>query len=1318
MTRKTRSVRPARRSASLRLDLLEDRVTPTILPSGFTDALVASGFSAPTAMEFAPDGRLFVLEQGGKVKLVQSGGTTFTALTLTVSSSGERGLLGIAFDPNFASNKFVYLYYTNPNAGAASWATGIHNQLSRFTVNDTNPQQPLFINEAPILDWNTLSGATNHNGGAIHFGKDGMLYANAGDNVQTFVGPDNNTYRVSQTLDNLLGKQLRIDVAKFNSSLATRDDTAVGHLIPADNPFVGTATGINQLIYVLGLRNPFTFAVQPGTGRIFINDVGEATWEEIDDSIAGGNYGWRGGATDGFGHPPPAFAAGTYHDPLLAYNHSGGPAGGGAAIVGGTFYDPATAQFPASYVGKYFYQDLAAGWIRVFDPATPGSANNPDTSTGFATGTPGALRDLKVDSVGNLYYLSGADGAVHRIAFQAPTITQQPTDVTVNEGQPASFSVTATGGPPLSYQWQKQINIAWANINGATSSTFTIGSTTQLDAAQYRVIVTNSAGSATSNPATLTVNVVGQAPIITQQPTNLTVNVGQPANFSVTATGTVSLSYQWQKLINTTWTDVAGATSATFSIASAATADAGQYRVIVTNSLGSATSNAATLTVNQFPTATITAPATYTFGQTINFSGTATDPEQGTLPASAFTWRVDFGHKTHFHPHVPEFGGATGGSFVADFNEADPDQFYRIILTVTDANGASTTVTKDVLPVKVKLTLAANPSGAGLSIDGQPVTGPVESVVGMDRTIEAPPITTVNGVTIRFANWSDRGAATHVVNTPASDTTYVATYTTETPGLTAEFFDFTTPLTVLPNLTGLTPDVTRIDSTVRYPATMGRWPGLDARFNDTFASRHTGYLRVDTAGSYTLFVTSNDGSKVWLDGELLIDNDGRHVMRGRSATRTLTVGSHSLRTEFFEDAGAAGLVLQWKGPGIAKQVIPVSHLSHDAPATLRAFRQDAGGDGLAVMEAEHFDASVGQGGKNWVANYNLSGFSGEGTMQAVPNTGVARNTGYLTNSPRLDFRVNFTHAGAHYVWIRGRAPTTADDTLHVGLDGAAVATSDRIGPLKPAYGWVRNTLDHSVATIDVTTPGIHTVNVWMREDGAVVDKLLLATNPDFVPTGTGPAESPRDSASLDFSGGFAGATGLTANGSAGFAGSSARLTDGGTSQAGSLFSTNKVSTAGFATAFDFQLTSAAADGFAFVIQGAGNTALGLSGSGLGYQGIGTSAAIKFDLFDNAGEGASSTGLYTNGAAPTGGATDLLASGIDLHSGHVFRVSVAYVGTNLSVAIRDLTTGATAAQSYNVDIPGLVGGTTAYFGFTGGTSGQTAVQDILNWTYWG
>src|SRR5262249_15625071 len=161
------------------------RWTPTTLPQGFSMTTVASDIGPATTMEFAPDGRLFVLEQAGNVELVPSDGTTSTAPHLNVDSHGEPGVLRIAFDPAFETNHYVYLYYTNPNPGAAPWATGEHNQLSRFTVDDANPQQPVFTDEAPILDWNTLNSATNHNGGAIHFGIDGMLYADAGDNVQT-----------------------------------------------------------------------------------------------------------------------------------------------------------------------------------------------------------------------------------------------------------------------------------------------------------------------------------------------------------------------------------------------------------------------------------------------------------------------------------------------------------------------------------------------------------------------------------------------------------------------------------------------------------------------------------------------------------------------------------------------------------------------------------------------------------------------------------------------------------------------------------------------------------------------------------------------------------------------------------------------------------------------------------------------------------------------------------------------------------------------------------------------------------------------------
>jgi Legume lectin domain len=213
---------------------------------------------------------------------------------------------------------------------------------------------------------------------------------------------------------------------------------------------------------------------------------------------------------------------------------------------------------------------------------------------------------------------------------------------------------------------------------------------------------------------------------------------------------------------------------------------------------------------------------------------------------------------------------------------------------------------------------------------------------------------------------------------------------------------------------------------------------------------------------------------------------------------------------------------------------------------------------------------------------------------------------------------------------------------------------------------------------------------------------------------------------LVFPGGFAGAGDLlTRNGSAAFSGSSLRLTDGKEGEAGSAFSTSQQNIAKFDTDFKFLLTSANGDGFTFTIQGQGATALGPSGGGLGYGpdepggtgGISKSVAVKFDLFNNQGEGSDSTGLYTNGASPTNvGSIDLSGTGIQLHQGDIFDVAMAYDGTTLTVTITDTVTTATAKQSYTVDIPTLVGGSTAFVGFTGATGGRTATQDILSWTF--
>jgi hypothetical protein len=207
----------------------------------------------------------------------------------------------------------------------------------------------------------------------------------------------------------------------------------------------------------------------------------------------------------------------------------------------------------------------------------------------------------------------------------------------------------------------------------------------------------------------------------------------------------------------------------------------------------------------------------------------------------------------------------------------------------------------------------------------------------------------------------------------------------------------------------------------------------------------------------------------------------------------------------------------------------------------------------------------------------------------------------------------------------------------------------------------------------------------------------------------------------NFSGGFSGALSqLVLNGFANINGSNLDLTNGNFSEAGSAFTKNAFNVGSFQTSFEFQvqpsLTSPLADGFTFTIQGNGPTALGNGGGDLGYGGIGNSVAIKFDYYNNAGEGTDSTGLYTDGQDPFVPATDLTGTGVNISSGDVMSVSMSYDGSTLDVTITDTQTGASASQSYSVDIPSIVGGSAAYVGFTGGTGGLTSIPAILNWTY--
>ncbi|MCC6952747.1 MAG: PQQ-dependent sugar dehydrogenase [Deltaproteobacteria bacterium] len=341
------------------------------LPANFAESTVASGLSQPTSMTFAPDGRLFILEKVGRVRVMRSGSLLAAPfLTLAVETGSERGLLGLAFDPNFSSNRFLYVYYTRT-------ATPIKNRVSRFRASATNADLVEAGSETVILD-DIASDAGNHNGGAIHFGPDGKLYIAVGD------GGSNSSN--AQSLANLSGKILRINA-----------DGSV----PTDNPFFNTA-GARREIWAYGLRNPYTFSFDPLTGRMHVNDVGQSTWEEINLGAAGANYGWptcEGPQNTGQG----SCTNGSFSYPVYAYQHPQG-----FAITGGVFYRG--SQFPGSYSGSYFFSDYIGGFITRLN-----TTNQPiDFALG---GTASSPVDLDVASDGSLYYLSYSSGQVRRIRY-------------------------------------------------------------------------------------------------------------------------------------------------------------------------------------------------------------------------------------------------------------------------------------------------------------------------------------------------------------------------------------------------------------------------------------------------------------------------------------------------------------------------------------------------------------------------------------------------------------------------------------------------------------------------------------------------------------------------------------------------------------------------------------------------------------------------------------------------------------------------------------------------------------------------------------
>lgn len=620
------------------------------LPVGFVrETVIDTGLTEPTVMEFLPDGRLLIGQRGGAIRIYQDGVLLPAPLiTIATITQSERGLVGLARDPNFASNGYIYVYYTTSPP---------RNRVGRFTVsgNTANPASEVII-------WQNPDPAANfHHGGAIAFGADGNLYIATGDQF---------TSANAQTLVNEHGKLLRL---------------APDGSIPPDNPFVATPDA-RPAIWALGLRNPFRFTIDSLTGRILIGNVGGnsgSSWEEINVGLSGANYGWPN--QEGSRCFIPDCSAYTF--PIFFYQHNNrtyAPGPNQASILAGPVYR--STAFPSAYRGVQYVGDYANRWIRrlVFD-AAGNVLGDPLFVTEPLAGT---IIDMEVGPDGALYFLTYGvawDGVpdtpgLHRVRFLAPG----------NQPPVAVAAATPTLGPlPLSVQF-------------------------------------SSAGSSDAD------------------------NGPSPLAFA--------------------WNFGDGGTSNAPNPQHTFTTE-GQFTVLLTVSDGLASAPAAPLLIRVGipPIVTISEPApgaTYRAGDTITFSGSASDAKDGPLPVTALTWQVLLIHEEHAHPFVGPLVGVTGGSFqIPTTGHAPAHTFYQIRLTATDSDTLSTTATRDAMPEIAMLALNSNPSGVPIFLDGDAVKTPavIPSLISFQHEVAAQPAFMLNGLPYVFSNWSDAGAATHTV---------------------------------------------------------------------------------------------------------------------------------------------------------------------------------------------------------------------------------------------------------------------------------------------------------------------------------------------------------------------------------------------------------------------------------------------------------------------------------------------------------------------------------------------------------------------------
>ena len=721
-------------------------------PTGFSEQTVFSGLTNPTAIRFSSDGRVFVAEKSGLIKVFDSLTDTqpdvFADLRTQVHNFWDRGLLGLALDPDFPASPYVYVLYTHDAAigGAAPrWGTAgatsdgcpsppgatadgcvVSGRLSRLTAagnSMTGTERVL------IEDW--CQQYPSHSVGSLDFGSDGALYVTGGDGASfNFVdyGQDGSPLNPCGDPPGGVGAVLTPPTAE-GGALRSQDlrtlgdptsldgallrvDPATGAALP-DNPAPPSADPNARRIVAYGMRNPFRFAVRPGTTEVWIGDVGWNTWEEINriqsPTAAVANLGWPcyegAGRQGGYDSANLSicenlYAAGTgaVQAPYSAWNHSSlvVPAescpSGSSSAAGIAFAPVNGGSYPDEYDGALFFADYSRDCIWAMLPSASGGLPDPARIRTFAAGAANPV-GLQIGPGGDLFYPDFDGGTIRRVTF------------------------TAANQPP-------------------------------------RAVAT---GSPTTGPAPLTVAFSGSG---SSDP-----DAGD------------TVSYAWDLDGDGAYDD-STAIGATYTYTSQGTYTAG---LRVTDNHGASATAAVTINVgNTAPNATITAPAPGTawqVGDLIQFAGGATDAQDGPLPASALSWSLILNHcpsNCHTHP-LQSFPGVVGGSFTTPDHEYPA--YLELRLTATDSGGLSDTESLRLDPKTVSITLNSSPGGFAAALNGSQLPTPFTRTViqGSTNTISAPSPQTKAKKSWLFQSWSDDGAQTHVV-TPGSSATYVARF--------------------------------------------------------------------------------------------------------------------------------------------------------------------------------------------------------------------------------------------------------------------------------------------------------------------------------------------------------------------------------------------------------------------------------------------------------------------------------------------------------------------------------------------------------------